>query len=370
MRSNRDVRRRAAARAGLLAVVLLLLSCQPQGPSNERGFADRDRELFVINNLAETVSVYHPESGTLHNDVFAVGRWPNDLLFYDDRLFVVESGDNAVSVYDESSFAKLDEIYLGPGRNPYSIVGEPTSAEPRAFVVNSVAETVSVVDLDAAEVTATIADDAHLDAPQDGAVMGGYLFVCNTAHRGESSFGVGSVSVFEATAPYAFVTGFETGDESNPQTALALPGKAELHVYLTGSHEADDGEVLVLDTSGLGSGGGLSQVTRLAIGGSPSLSGSGYDASSGMVYLTGTYGLYRYDAATNTLPDTPDNPILPTGDPSEDLFAGIAVDAATELLVAADFSGDRLVVLDANTFDRLDTLEASDGPFAPYLTVE
>jgi len=246
-------------------------------------------------------------------------------------------------------------------------------------VPNLVDETVSVIDLDREKLVTTISHDSF-DSPQDGVIHDGHLFVCNTAYSLGSGFGEGSVSVFEINGPedytFTFVGKVLTGDGSNPQTALSLPSKDkdEVHVYLTGTQSSDDGEILILDTTPLDSGNPPTIKTGpnlpLAIGGSPSFNTGAYDDDTDIVYLTGTYGLSRYDASGNSIPGSPANPILETDNPSGDLLGGVVVDTVYDILVVTNFGKDSLVIIDKGSYNVVDTLQASDGPLTPYLVVE
>ena len=361
----------AAAFAFTAALLLSGCGLPQEDASYKRDFPDKSREVFITNDRAETISVFQPDSGKLHNDVFPVGRAPNDIFFYDGKLFVVCSLDNSIEIYDESTFSYEGDTYLGSGKNPYSIIGDASGGSPTAYVPNYADDSVSVIDLDKEKVIATISHSS-LNTPQDGVIHDGHLFVCNTANTGGASFGDGSVSIFEINGPkdYDFVAKVETGDGSNPQTALSLPSKDEVHVYLTGTQNEDDGEVLVLDTTGLSSGTTPTEKARLPIGGSPSFNAGAYDGAAGTAYLTGTYGLSRYDAAGNSIPGSPSNPLIETDDPSGDLLGGVIVDTVYDILVVTNFGSDSLVIIDKSSYKVVDTLQASDGPLTPLLVVE
>lgn len=366
-----------------LAAVLLMLSmipaCVPAPVSKQRTAPDKEREYLVLNTLAESLSVYHPDTGRLYNNELITGSMPNDLLYYDGgdikKIFIVCSGDNSVEVYSEASFLHRKSIYLGPNNNPYAIIPGPdaalTGGRPLAFVTNWMSDTVSVIDLDQEERVETLEDNS-LDAPQGGTVMGSWLFICNSAYSGGTetrdgtvpSFGDGTVSIFELGGEgITPVTAISTGQGSNPQSCLGFPDRDELHVYLSGSQDDDDGRVLILDTAPLADGNPPSEITTLAIGGSPKVSKQAYDADTGRVFLTGTWGLYYYNAHTASLPDPPANPVLPSGDPASDLYSGLALADGSRLFLTV-FHEDRLLIIDSETFEEINGLACSDGPLS------
>ena len=351
-------------------LLILFWGCTPDPEYGNRSFEDKSREVFIINSMAESISVYHPDTGTLYDDAFLTGASPNDLLYYNDMLFIVCSLDNSIQIVNESLFQKEGEIYLGVGKNPYSIIPGSLSEPNTAFVPNYVDESVSVINLDTQqEVTLLKNASFNLDRPQDGTVVGDFLFICNTANSSGTP-GEGSVSVFKAVSPYGYITSISTGTGSNPQTATGFPAAQELHVYLTGDQADDDGEVLILNISDILSGGtSSSEIHRIAIGGSPAFNRDGYDSASGTVYLTGTFGLYYYDASTPSLPG--DNPLLSLSNPLIDLYAGAVYDSTNNLLIVANFGGDSLLILDTqDSYNMIQFLSTSDGPLSPHLIIE
>ncbi len=357
----------------IIAFLMVSAGCTIDPPAGIRSAPNLPLEAFIINNLADSISVYHPDAGDgtgrIYNNEIITGSMPNDLFYYNGKLFVVCSGDNSIEVYRESSFEKLGEIYLGPGNNPYAIIGDPDGSSPVAFVSNLLSDSVSVINLDTHTLIDTISDSS-LDAPQGGTIMNGYLFICNTAHSGGSSFGAGSVSIFDATT-FEFINEVLTGDGSNPQSCLSFPAKDELHVFLSGSHTVDDGKVLILDTTPLASDNPPTEISTLMIGGSPKASSGSYNSSDGSVLLTGTYGLYLYNANTNALPDPESiNPILPTSDPSGDLFSGIAFNSNNGTVLLTDFGGDALRIIDAVTYEVKHVIQTSDGPLSVHIVSE
>lgn len=350
----------------LAAAFLLLTGCLADPVSTSRGFAVEPRELYFINSLAETVGVYQPDSGLLRPNAFAVGSMPNHIVYYDGKLFVVNSGDNSLSVYDRISFVSITELYLGSGRNPYSIILSDQLG--LGFVPNFADNSIAVIDLATLRVL-EVFEHESLATPQAGAVYNEYLFVTNPNYT-NSGFGGGSVSVFRISdAALEFAGIIETGPDSNPQTAVVLPEREELHIVLTGIQNEDDGEVLILDISNLPDiPDPANDAQRLVVGGSPSASLSGWNAATSSMYLSGTKGVLSYGLSGDqyvVLRDS-DNPVLvPAGDLS--FFSGVAVDAKRNQLLITDFQADSLVLLRGDGYKMLDDRKVSDGPLAPLL---
>ncbi len=349
--------------------ILFILTACPDIPRESlRTFPDEEREIYILNNLAETVSVYQPGTERLYNDVFTTGRVPNDMVYRNGRLYIVTSGDNEIEIFNESTFEKEGEIYLGQGRNPWMLITPLPGNGSTAFIPNFVASSVSVVDLVRRQVLTELTNQAGygFNTPQGGCLSGGRVFICNTAHTAGMNFGEGNVTIFGTSDNYPLLQTLSTGTNSNPQTALAFPDKQEVHIYLSGSHSEDDGEILVLDTSG----DMVVETARLPVGGAPSYSGSGYDEQSGLVFLTGTWGLFTYDSNNNLIDRGSSNPVIGLDTPSLELYSGVAVDIYSDIILLADFQGDMIRILNRGDYSSVFTLEGSDGPGTPVLVVE
>ena len=378
----------SAAVAMFLILGLLAAGCADPFRPKGRTFADAAREIYVLNDQAETLSVINADTLEIHRDVQWTGSAPNHLLERDGNLYITNSLSNSISVISEDSLEIIGEIYLGYGRNPWMII--PVDGSDEAYVPNFLAGTVSVVNLktlekvDADPSTPDTVDDIDLKdgaapeyrvASEGGCYMSGKIFVCNTGYSTSAgSFGEGTVSVIDV-ATNAVVATVSTGKGSNPQAAVAIPSKNEVHVVLTGTNGgtgSDDGQILVLDADS------YEEKDRLDIGGSPGWSGSGLDEANGVIYLTGIGGLLSYEyGSLAILHDSSDYIDTGADDELNDLYAGIAVDTENDRLLVGDFTHDRIVVIDADlsagTYTAPgddDYLSASDGPVGLYLVEE
>lgn len=317
-----------------------------------------------MNTLAETVGLYQPDTDRLVANAFPVGSMPNDIAWHDGRIFVVNSGDNSVTVYDQGSFDQLGEIYLGTGRNPYSIA--IAADHGAAYVANFMHNSLSVIDLTSlTQITEVL--HSSLQTPQDVAVYQDFVLVSSTAYQTAASFGPGSVTAFLVSDDgLTYAASFVTGDNSNPQTMLVVPERGEVHVALTGIQSADDGEVVVLDLTELPDG--IEELHRLDTGGSPSIRTASWHQGEEVFYLSGTKGIlsYHFDGdAYAVLHDSAD-PVLPPGG-SMSFYSGVAVDESRDMLLITDFPADSLMLLARQGYHVVDEKRVSDGPLAPLL---
>ena len=334
---------------------VLLAACQVQQTPSARSFPDAPRELFILNSLAETISVYDADSGVIHNDAVTTGSWPNDIYYRADRLYVINSGDNSIWVYDESSLEKIAEIYLGKNRNPWTII--PAGDGPKAYVPNWVSGSVSIVDVESYELLGEI--EGVGAAPEGGCYANGKIYVCCTGYT-SAGFGEGSVTVID-TASDTVITKIPTGPETNPQTAIAIPGAHTIHVVLSGPLGAGEGAILAIDTD-------TNTVIGQAvpIGGEPSIDPQALDESGEIAYLSGNGGVMAYDYTTFAIIAGPTDPVYGTGDIMNSYSSVVY---RNNILYVADFNGDRIAVTNLITGET-ENIEGSDGPQELIFTEE
>jgi YVTN family beta-propeller protein len=286
--------------------------------------------------------------------------WPNHLLFYGDFIYLTNSGDNNIEIYNESTFEFIDEIYLGTGSNPWMII--PAEDTGKGYVPNFVAGTVSVIDFQTSEVTGTVEVGK---GPEGGVYQNGKIYICNTAWNYQSfDFDEGTVSVIDC-ADDTVVNTISVG--KNPQSAVAFPDLEEVHVICTGTNggdDADDGLVYIIDTAS-------DTVTEIIdIGGSPGGGAGGIDAAAETLYLTGVGGLQSYNYVTKEVLHGSSDYILQGPDPSSDFFSSVLVDQREGLIYVCHFSDDTIVVLDLDDYSEVKEIQGSDGAQLLYLFEE
>ncbi len=346
--------------AAVLAAVFSF-SCQApvSGVGGSRTVPDLDRAVYIVNTFARTVSVFDPVNLTMYNNVMAVGQTANDIKYWDGRLFIVNSTDNSVQVFDESDYSLLKTIYLGTGRNPYSIIID-TDRE-RGVIPNLYTGTVSVIDLNSYEIIDEISVGR---SPEYGCYLGGKVYVANTEYY-DNAFNVGSVSVIDSAADVADIAVVATvtiGSGANPQTILPVPSLNQVHVVCSGNNdgtEDDDGTIVIIDASN----SNYNIVETLAIGGSPLVSADGYDSVSGRVYLAGTGGIMTYLSAT---PSPAEHGYLNFFYGADALISATVydTDGVYDYVYALDFGSSRLLLIDPTTGALVRSISTSDGPIA------
>ncbi len=373
--------------APLLVLASLCSSCElPTTSTSSRPTDLGSRAVYCVNGLAETLSAYDPDSGLLYNDVIVTGQVPNAVIPWDGKLFVVNSMDNSIQVFQEDSYQELvDPIDLGTNRNPWTLIVDTDSH--KGYIPNYLAGSVSVIALDNVDLYNDVVVSKEIEdvglAPEGGCFMNGYVYVGITAYNG--SFGEGKVAVIDTSSDTVVTTlsieadGWTSADSgANPQSIIPFPDRGtngELFVVCTGENGSDDGEVVVIDVDR--SAGTWEIIERIAVGGSPIASADAvaYAAITGdtrdRIYLSGVGGISVWDVSGSPTTLVEDSDFTSPQVSSSTFLSGAcyipATDGTDAQLLVCDFSSDTLLILDPTTGEEIDSISASDGPQTPAL---
>ncbi len=271
-------------------------------------FADTPRTMYVMNGSAETLSKMNMENGAVISDILTTGMWPNQILIHNDMIYLVNSGTDDIYVIDPSNDQQTEKVIaLDTGYNPYhmTFVGSNT-----AYVTNSLANNVSVIDVE----TATVLKNIEVGSKPQGILylgdpyFGDQVYVANTANIDWGVYGQGTVSVIDVSTDSVIHT-LEV--PTNPQK-FAVDPYGNVHVLCTGDYATETAKIVIIYRYG-GMDWSTPVVTdTIEIGDSPgdiaiTPAGMGYCVSWG----DGTNGfLYKYDALGKTVIHGNDNPIL------------------------------------------------------------
>lgn len=313
----------------LLLVGLILFGC---GEDKSTGPAEPApaRSAYVVNGLAQTLSIFDMEGKTMANDVVQVGKYPNWIVIRGDRAYVVNSGDNSVQVIDLADNATLGLIDTGDGTNPMQIA---FLSDNKAYATNYLTDEVVVIDIGAMAVTKRIVVGK---APNTVVVSEGKVYVGNTASAFDGTtvtYGQGTVSVIDGASDEVIET-INVG--TNPQFA-AVDAGGDVHIVCTGDYGAVEGEVYIVD------GASDEVVATVAIGGAP---GQIAIVSTGIAYLASWSGLLAYSTSDYSVVHASSNPLSEYAGSS-----GVAADSEGKVYVCVpDWTGggaDKLLVMDS-----------------------
>ncbi len=300
--------------------------------------------LFVENNLGETITRVDITEGKIWNNVFTTGNVPNQIQVRGDSLYVLNSISSTLQIFNLRSGKEVATIDLGANKNPWSVAFCKSSG--LVFVTNLQANSVSVVDIKKGAVVDSISVGK---APEGILAAGKKVYVANTAFDATTfSYDQGSVFVIDA-ATFSVVDTILT--PLNPQS-LAVDNNGRLHIVCTGNFATVSGSVLVVDLSS------NTVVDTVAIGGTPS---SITIASNGNAYLgaggwVGSGNVLEYNATTLAILHDAGDPIH-TGTGAMDVLA----DGEGHVFVAA-FNEDRVDVIDTKVDSVVQQYAVGDGP--------
>jgi YVTN family beta-propeller protein len=258
---------------------------------------DIPRTLYALNGSAETLSKMNMDTGEITANIINTGQVPNQIITFNDTLYLVNSESDNVMVIDPHNDGQVAKtIGLDAGNNPWSIAFVKKN---KAYVTNLIAHTVSVIDIKMGTVLKNIAVGT---GPEGILVVDNRAYIANTGYG--QTLEQSTVSVIDALADTVMHT---INVPTNAQD-LALAPDGKLHVVCTGNYIDLFGKIAVIDINA-----STPVVTdTIEIGGSPgdiqiTDSGIGYCVAWG----NGTNGfLYSYNTSTNAIIHGSDNPIL------------------------------------------------------------
>lgn len=213
----------------LLALTLLALTLLALTGCDEEMAGPLQAELRTDAVCHGGVGVYDV---FVERRVSAIGPAGNDLVATDGFLWVLESGSNTVSRFDRA----VDEfdsgfIDVGNERNPYSMAIDETTAQ--VWIANFATHTVSIADMDSAEILAEI-DDESFKNPSAVALTETHAYVANVNFLSlAQGYGPGSVTVIDRQT-LSVVASVETAFENPHYLAIYSTNQGPL-LFVSGS---------------------------------------------------------------------------------------------------------------------------------------
>jgi len=173
-------------------IVGSLAGCEKNPQSIDGGGYDlRNRTVYVVNGLSETLTAIDVEEGVVYNNIVELGKWPNYITSnpYGTLLYVVNSGDNHVMEIDVDGGNPPRSIDIGIGRNPWQCEVSGTELWTSNFLTGEIA----ISDIPVGGGTQYVDVGVTLQAL---VVSGDFVYVTDTNYR-YGSFGPGRVILME-----------------------------------------------------------------------------------------------------------------------------------------------------------------------------
>ncbi len=231
-----------------------------------------DKKLFVVNGLGETLDLVDMNDSTTALNLDELGLYPNDFIVAGNRGVVINSGSNDLYFYDLATLTRVDQLFLGDGRNPY--IGAVLS-DDTLYITNLVASTVSKVQVSTGSLITEIpvGDSEDTDSPQGIIIRERRAYICLTSFNALFEYDQGKVEVWDLDADTMLA---RIGVGVNPQIAR-FGYDGFLYVVCTGNYANIEGRLFKIDPVS------LAAVDSLYIGGTP---GSVAITKNGIAFLT------------------------------------------------------------------------------------
>lgn len=253
------------------------------------------RWAYVLNGNAETLSRINLQTDEIINHIVNTGPVPNQVAYYDNRLYVVNSGSASLQIISPTNNRTTAEIQLPINSNPLNVAFNGGFAYVSGFLTNSVYK----INLGINQVMDTFMVGP---SPAGLTIVDGILYVCNTGFNPVNfTYGQGSVSVID----------FNDGQElarinvgKNPQALIEGPDGL-VNVICTGNYSTISGSIHLIDPS-------LQiPVDTISIGGEPfwpvvDNTGRCYVSAGGW---SGQGKVFCYNAITRQILRGVDNPV-------------------------------------------------------------
>lgn len=235
----------AARRAAfVLAVSMVFLSCtkDPSGPDELSNILPVAKGVYVLHegNYGDAsgarLALYDHALDTVYTDIVEranaglhLGSTGDDMILFRDKLYVLMSGSENLVVLSRPGHQVLQSVYY-PGSVPHAMVID--SVRQRIYVTRLYKNSIIALDL----ATLAIVDSVTVGAnPQEMALVGDDLYVCNSGYGAANTVSILSVSPLatrETLRVGAGPTGIVRSDDGvlwvsctgNPYGTPSLPG--------------------------------------------------------------------------------------------------------------------------------------------------
>jgi hypothetical protein len=253
------------------------------------------RWAYVLNGNAETLSRINLQTGEVVNHIVNTGPVPNQVSYYNNMLYVVNSGSASLQAISPAYNMTVAEIRLPINSNPLNVA----FANGFAFVSGFLSNNVYKVDLSLNRVVDTFAVG---QSPAGLIVVDDLLYVCNTGFNPVNfTYGQGSISVIDIGDGQELA---RVNVGINPQAAVEGPDGL-INVICTGNYSTVTGSVHFIEPSS------QAPVDTIFIGGEPfwpvlNNVGRCYISAGGW---SGQGKVFCYDALTRQVLRDSSNPI-------------------------------------------------------------
>ncbi|MBT7617330.1 MAG: YncE family protein [Calditrichaeota bacterium] len=288
----------------LIMLTITLTSCESVSPSSPT--LAPEGALFVANfsDHAGNLSMLNTESGEVTVGIAGLGDTPNDILYRNDKLYVINSASNSLDILgfnEDHNLMPIETVDIGSGPNKSPMFGD-FSSDGKLIISNFNDSTVTILNPNTPEIQEFVKVGL---SPSDIKVIDNKAYVCNSGFN-LSTFGYesGTISVIDIETK-TVVDLIDVG--INPQY-LDVDSQGRLHVVCTGNYSDVMGEISIIDTQT------NTVVNTVDIGGKPAelvitSDDDAYLAAFGIWGEENPGLVFRYNAISGAVLNNSDNPI-------------------------------------------------------------
>jgi len=291
--------------AALLIGSFFLAGCDEDNGSPASNGIQGNNLLLVANQNSDMISVINLDNDEVYQNRVGVGHTPNDLIYHDEKLYVINSMSSDLNIFTIS-----DENVFSTYHDPIDLSGNIGNSPQYGAITQSgilcisnyVTNRVTTLSLENYLLGVDISLDPYPGAA-DVLAIGNKIYVCCSGFDGSNN--PGAVTVIDTETSFTKgIIQFEAG--KNPQH-LALDPSGKLHVSCSGEWGENNGEINVIDPE-------TNTIVRyyyfnsyisdIAI------------TSAGIAYIVYTSAegdpgaVYRYNTYTGEILNDPSNPIV------------------------------------------------------------
>lgn len=236
-------------RLSTLILVLLLLysACEDENPVNNNYDPQNGKTVLFVANYSDgagNLSFINLENDEITFAAAGLGDSPNDMVIYEDKLYVINSLSNDMNVFEITSENQLVplEIYdLGRDRGCIPQFGDVAPNE-KLYITNNMEDSVTVFNLSTNQIETRIPVGKY---SSDVKVVGQKVYVCNTEFDPETfTYDQGTITIINTGSNTVQAT---VNVPMNPQF-LTTDRNDNLHIVCTGNYMDIEGQVAILNT--------------------------------------------------------------------------------------------------------------------------
>jgi YVTN family beta-propeller protein len=255
------------------------------------------QEIFVVNSNSQTLSKVNITDFSVNNSFAQIGLYGNQVLYDNDRLYVVNSGDNRVQIINADTGATQGYINTGNSSSPYNIALH----DGFAYITGWGTHRLYKVDLSN---TSSISQLTTNYAPQGMLIVGNKMYVALSGYV-NTVYLQGRVCVVDLNT---FTVANTINVNTNPQS-MVLDGQGRVHVICSGNYGNVFSVVSVINTT-------TDTVVNTITLPTNTIFTTIHKGVDGLFYVGSGYGLgfLTYNPATLQIVNGAGNYLFPNGD--------------------------------------------------------